>query len=466
MKRSARAAARHSSGNRDRFKRRANSVEPLESRVLLSGTWSTVDSLPLASSSDGVLAMAADSAGNVYAIGSYNGASVLREKPSGSGTFANVPVNSSYIGAVFADAGGNLFLNTSNTSGAPTVLERAAGQTNFSPVNVVIPSNTQFWGFTGPQTFAGDSAGDVFAIGNVRAATGYSRQYGTIYTYYGTVWEMAAGKSSFSPVHSAKGFDPSAITLIDSGPSAGIYVIDDYSLWQVDKSIDGGASWTVVDGYNYDSNDPFDTYAWALASDSSGNGNVYVVGDGEQKVISGYKTVKVKGQWVQQPVYTYRDHWLTRRSSDGGLTWTNVDDFQLAPTGATVNGSNSPNAVADLGGTLYVAGVGSDSSGNGHAIVRANVGGIWQTADDYDYVAPNVAFSSYSAVTIDPTNGTPYAGTGYPWMIRSGSAAASSSSAPLAASTSFSSTVITMSDTASSDSSTSWLKRRLTVREQ
>lgn len=381
--------------------------------------------------------MAADSAGNVYAIGAYNGSAILREKPAGSSSFVSVPVNSSGpIDSVFADANGDLFLCALDASGyARTILKRPAGQTTFSSVNFGIPSNTQLWGFTGPQTFAGDSAGDVFAIGNVRAATGYSHQYGTIYTYYGTVWEMAAGKSSFSPVHSSKGFDPSAITLIDSGPSAGMYVIDGDYLYAVDRSTDGGASWTTVDGYNYDPNDSFGTYAWALASDSDGNGNVFVVGDGGQQVITGYKSVKVKGQWVQQPVYGYEDHWLTRHSSDGGATWTNVDDFQLAQTAGNLN---EPNAVVNLGGIVYVAGVSTDSSGNTHAIIRTNAGGTWQTADDY--VDANA--DRYSAVTIDPTTGTPYAGAADIWTIRSGPAPMTST-AMASPSATFASTPIT-----------------------
>src|SRR5689334_4278891 len=110
--------------------RRSSAIERLEPRQLMSGTWSTVDGLPLTTGGDAVGAMTADNAGNVYAIGSYNGSPILREKPGGSSSFATVPINSSAgsfsaFGTVFVDANGNLFLSALDASGyARAVLER------------------------------------------------------------------------------------------------------------------------------------------------------------------------------------------------------------------------------------------------------------------------------------------------------------------------------------------------------
>jgi hypothetical protein len=205
-------------------------------------------------------------------------------------------------------------------------LERPASQANFAPLNVTVPSGAQLLSIGGvAQSIAADSAGDVFAFGQIRTTTTTKR--GTVYTDYGALFEMPAGQSNFTPVYTSTSFRPVEMTDVGSGPSAGIYVIED-GTWKVDKSTDGGASWTTVDSYNYDPNNLHETFAWALVSDSTGNGNVFVAGQGQRKVITGYKTVKVNGKLVQQPIYGFENHWLTRQSSDGGVTWTTVDDFR------------------------------------------------------------------------------------------------------------------------------------------
>ena len=128
-----------------------------------------------------------------------------------------------------------------------------------------------------------------------------------------------------------------------------------------------------------------------------------------QRVQTGTTYVKVKGQLVPTPVYAYYQHWLTRKSSDGGASWTPSDDFQLTP-----DGSNQAYAVVDLAGTLCVAGESAD-----HSIVRTSTGGVnWQTADNY---TDGDSFNAYYAVTIDPTTGAAYAGATDSWIIRSGS---------------------------------------------
>lgn len=334
---------------------------------------------------------------------------------------------------------------------ARTILERPAGQANFTPVNVVVPAGARIEGFEFPgPVFAVDSAGDMFAIGAFQT-TATNKQGTVYYVEHRALFEMAAGQSSFTPVYSTTtGFYASGITIVGSGPSAGIYVIEATN-WKVDKSTDGGASWTTVSSYNYDPNVAVGTYTFEVASDSTGSGNVFVVGSGEQQVITGYKTVKVKGQWIQQPIYGYQYHWLTRQSSDGGQTWTTADDFQLSPTPGQMNQAE---CVADVAGTVYVGGRSVDSSGLQHSIMRTNAGGAWSTADD------DANGSEYDTVTIDPTTGTPYASTGFQssWTIRSGPAAALSSSIASAASTAFSSTLLTTSDTIGSDRATSWLK--------
>ena len=84
---------------------------------------------------------------------------------------------------------------------------------------------------------------------------------------------------------------------------------------------------------------------------------IYVVGSG---------TVVNKG--------VSSSHWIVRKSSSGGNSWTTVDDYQLAAD----NSSQARCFVADANGNLVVAG-----SGAGKWILRRSVGGTgpWTTVD-------------------------------------------------------------------------------------
>src|SRR6476661_6448036 len=67
---------------------RANLLEPLERRTLLSAAWSTVDRNP-----NGLYLwnMTADKAGNVYLVGSgFDGGETLEKKASGSSDWTTI----------------------------------------------------------------------------------------------------------------------------------------------------------------------------------------------------------------------------------------------------------------------------------------------------------------------------------------------------------------------------------------
>ena len=74
--------------------------------------------------------------------------------------------------------------------------------------------------------------------------------------------------------------------------------------------------------------------------------------------------------------------WIVRKSSDGGNTWSTVDAFSY------VSGKSSfPSAMgSDSDGNPVVTGTATDSSGAQHWLVRRPVQGVWQTVDDYQLV--------------------------------------------------------------------------------
>jgi hypothetical protein len=76
-----------------------------------------------------------------------------------------------------------------------------------------------------------------------------------------------------------------------------------------------------------------------------------------------------------------------RRSTDGGATWSNVDTFQLSSSKSSV----AMGIGADSAGNLYVVGNGSSASTGSHWIVRksTNGGNSWTIVDDYQLVAGN-----------------------------------------------------------------------------
>ncbi|MFA6301771.1 MAG: hypothetical protein WC627_01385 [Legionella sp.] len=119
------------------------------------------------------------------------------------------------------------------------------------------------------------------------------------------------------------------------------------------------------------------------------------------------------------------DHWVVRKSTDGGLTWTTVDDYQLV-AGANTTTDIEPAIGKDTNGNLYVAGIGFDASRVPHWIVRksSNQGATWTTVDNF---VTNGSVTIATGVTAD-ANGNVYVSgygstksTGYHWFVRKSS---------------------------------------------
>src|SRR5205823_866623 len=129
----------------------------------------------------------------------------------------------------------------------------------------------------------------------------------------------------------------------------------------------------------------------ALVADHSGN--VFVAGYGQKAVITGYDS-------RNKPIYTNVNHWLVRKSANGGASWSNDDDFQLT----SLKNASASAIGTDFAGNVYVAGVAGDDSAALHAIVRSNTGASWTTSDDYF----GMASARYQGFTTD-SSGTLYA---------------------------------------------------------
>jgi hypothetical protein len=159
------------------------------------------------------------------------------------------------------------------------------------------------------------------------------------------------------------------------------------------SSTDNGNTWSApVDDY---------TYAPGYAAWYDGGmvidpgGNIYVAGEAWNN--SGTDPM---------------NHWVVRRSADGGNSWSTVDDF----TGLTA----APSGIAvDAAGNVYVAGIGNPACANCGAelwTVRKGVGGANFSIVDQPVALTGGWSASANAVFVHPTAGVFVAGYGQiPW---------------------------------------------------
>jgi hypothetical protein len=119
---------------------------------------------------------------------------------------------------------------------------------------------------------------------------------------------------------------------------------DDHYRWVVRKSSNDGASWTTVDDYEYG---PVHGYTFPHDIMVDRDGTVWTVGEATDDL--NYK------------------HWIVRKSSDGGATWSVMDDWRYhAATSSLAHG-----VARDADGVLYVTGNAKDYYfGTNHLIVR------------------------------------------------------------------------------------------------
>jgi hypothetical protein len=130
--------------------------------------------------------------------------------------------------------------------------------------------------------------------------------------------------------------------------------------------------------------------AMGVAANSTG---IYVVGSASATYKSGAPS-----------------HWIVRKSTNGGNSWTTVDDYQLAAG----NSSEARCIATDANGNLWVAGRGNAGQGN-RWIVRKSVGGagLWTTVDVFD------AGVDANAIASSPSGNVFVGGTGGGnWLLK------------------------------------------------
>lgn len=168
-----------------------------------------------------------------------------------------------------------------------------------------------------------------------------------------------------------------------------------YNHWIVRKSSNGGASWTTVDTYQYSASQHAQAYGIAIRESA-----IYVVG------------VAMDSGAVNR--------WIVRKSTDGGSSWTNIDDYRY---------SGSINAIGigitvSANGHLYAVGQGYNGSFWKWVVRRStDGGGTWAIVDDFQL---NGSGDSYAKGVIVSTTGEVFVvGTGVStnsrWVVRKSS---------------------------------------------
>ena len=278
-----------------------------------------------------------------------------------------------YDGGMVADAAGNLYVagetyyvgsNPNGDWANHWIVRRSTnGGSSWSLVDDFAPGSPETQSFG----LATDAAGNVYVAG-VANHVGVNDLVWTV--------RKGVGGASFTTAETFSVNGSSQANGIYAHPTAGIFAVGSAYIpgtkgyksteaWIVRRSLNGGATWSTVDNFQLSQN--LNSRAFGVGADASGN--LYVVGQG----------------FVKSRNNAY-SHWIVRKSTNGGNSWSTVDDFQLSPT----SNSGAGRFVADSNGNLYVAG-GTPFNPwfPNEWIVRKNPGGTgaWQTVDDFQYVS-------------------------------------------------------------------------------
>ena len=148
-----------------------------------------------------------------------------------------------------------------------------------------------------------------------------------------------------------------ALAFTPSGALLAGGVDDSWCVGLVRASTDSGATWSAP-------LDTFDFAGWGVFNCAG------VVSDPAGNLYAAYTGYPTSDSGLDM-------HWLVRRSADGGLTWTTVDDFD---PGGSQTQANS--ITTDAAGNVFVAGIAQYPNGTGGWTVRKGTAGANFTTVD------------------------------------------------------------------------------------
>jgi hypothetical protein len=209
------------------------------------------------------------------------------------------------------------------------VREKLAGSDEWTTILDYNPPTAGFLGINF-NTVAISPAGDVYVGGS----------------NWGSSWEVLkrpAGQSSFVVAEQVTGGTLADLAIDSAGnvfttgettvqvtvTSGKKTTIRNERRWTVHKQPAGQSNFTTVNQLSNPSN-----LAYSMTTVDSGQAaGVYVVGQGCASTGTS-------------------NHWIVRKGTNGGTTWTTVDDFVVDPSGLTI----AQAVTSDIAGNLYVAG--------------------------------------------------------------------------------------------------------------
>jgi len=361
-------------------------------------TWQTVDDFQYAADrSAQAWALAKDPLGNIYVAGIGNDVAgdhaLVMKSSDGGSTWSTLPVddftgvgNGAWYSGITSDSAGSLFA-------AGGYADESAGTYHW------LVRRSQDVGITW-QTIDDVTGESTTAIATDGTGNIYVAGYGSGY------WIVRKGTpDSSSPVgmswQTVDTYAGAVARSVFCHPTAGVFAVGGANPWTVRRSQNGGSSWTTVDTFVPKNA----TYALANGICADLSGNLYVV-----------------GRYQLNTTHAYR--WLTRKSTNGGNSWTTVDDF--LPKGA--------------GSSAIANGVGVDASGNVFVVGRARGQGFtssdwcvrlsaagtgaWLTVDAFQYFPQTYGSSEALAVVGDASGHVLVTGYGTDannvqhWLVR------------------------------------------------
>ncbi len=347
----------------------------LLTQTTFAQTWQTVDDFQYVSNYQSQAnALAIDANGNIYVAGQaatgvvgYGNGLVRRSSDQGATwtliedySYHNYPNPQVHFTSIGFDKEQNIYSVGQVGLNARLVVRKSAdgGASWATVLDVATPSSPQFPGTPG---FAADASGAIY----VTAGSGLGSGSGSV-----------VFKSRDAGATWTSGNVNGLVRAILSAPG-GLFTAETVPSWgRVEKSVNGGSSWAVVDNYTPPGfNSTFCFVPGRLtAMCMDAQANLYLGGDAFTTTTTGTGKNAVK-------TTTYE--WVIRKGSNGGATWNTL---ALLPLGIAQCYTGALYGVgADPMGNLYAVGKVLDALNYPRWIVvkSTNQGASWAVVDDY-----------------------------------------------------------------------------------